>query len=208
MDTQRARLGSMAALVAGPMWMAYYATDLITGAMGDRLIEKDPLSSPLTVTSMLLFNLAIVGFNAANLGLFGKLNGRSRGWGIGGLTFAGLAVTFVVASFVAVTTGVIRDGIFSGFGVMSTCIATTLMGIAVSRARALPGAARFLPPLVGAATFPFIVTITIIFGSFLPDYAISEFPFAFSGLGWVAIGLAMRAGVARESAQRIPQPAA
>ena len=85
---------------------------------------------------------------------------------------------------------------------MATGIATTLMGIAILRAKALPGKARFLPLAIGALTFPFIVTITIILGSFLPDYTISEFPFAASGLGWIAIGLAMRAGAQRQESPR------
>jgi hypothetical protein len=202
MNQQYGRFGSLAALIGGSMWMVYYCTDLISGAMGNRIIEHDPLSSPLTITSMLLFNLAIIAFNLANVGLFQRLNGRSRGWGIAGLSFAGLAVAMITASFIATATGLIRGGIFSGIGVMATCIATTLLGIGVLRARALPGKARFLPLALGALTFPFIVTITIILGAFLPDYAISEFPFAASGLGWIAIGVAMRVGAVRMEARR------
>lgn len=208
MDSQQARFGSLAALVAGPMWIVYYGIDLISGALGNRVIEKPPFDSPLSVLVLLLFNGAIVGFNAANLGLFRRLGGRSRGWGIAGLVFAALAVTAVALAFVAAVTGFIRSGIFSGFGVMLTCIATTLMGIAVARAHALPGAARFIPLLVGLATFPFIVTITVILGAVLPDYAIAEFPFAASGLGWILIGLALRFGATRQAAPRVELAAA
>ncbi len=92
MNQQAGRFGSLAALIGGPMWITYYGIDLITGATGNCIIEQSPFSSPLTIASMLLFNLAIVTFNGANLGLFRKLNGRSRGWGRAGLIFAGIAV--------------------------------------------------------------------------------------------------------------------
>ena len=203
MNQQVGRFGSLAAFIGGAMWITYYGIDLVSGALGQRVIEfsiKDAPNVPLVALVFLLFNGAILGFNGANLALFRRLGGRSYGWGIAGLVFSALAAIMVVLATVASVTGFTRAGVFSGIGVLTTCIATTLLGVATLRARALPGKARFLPLAIGALTFPFIVTITIILGAFLPDYAISEFPFAASGLGWIAIGLVMRAGARRQEA--------
>ena len=80
MESQQARFGGAAALAGGAMWITYYGIDLISGAMGNRIIEKPPFESPITTLVLLLFNGAIIGFNAANLGLFRALGGRSRGF--------------------------------------------------------------------------------------------------------------------------------
>ena len=120
--------------------------------------------------------------------------------GIVGLVFAALAASFAALPFIAAATGFFRAGTLSAFGVMTTCLATTLMGIAVAMARALPGKARFLPLFFGAPIFPTVTIAAVVLGAIMPAYADSEIPFGFSGLGWILIGLVMRSGATREEA--------
>lgn len=207
METTKGRLGGMAALVGGVSWIIYYFSDLISGVLGQRLIEKAQTETPFTGLSFALFLAGIVLFNIADFGLYSRLGRHSRGWGIAGLVFSAVAVTLVITAVIVLASSAsIPPGMFAGFGVMTTCVATTLMGIAVFRARALPGSARALPLVVGIITFPLIVGFGS-FEAFLPAYVISEMPFALSGLGWIAISMAMRAQTVGVATQRTFQPA-
>lgn len=207
METTKGRLGGLAALIGGVSWIAYYFSDLISGILGQHLIEQAQTETPFTALSFALFLGGIVLFNVADFGLYSRLGGRSRGWGIAGLVFSAVAVALAIAAVIVLASGAsIPPGMFAGFGVMTTCVATTLMGIAVFRARILPGSARALPLLVGVLTFPLIVGFGF-FEAFLPAYVISEMPFALSGLGWLAISMAMRAQTVGAAAQRTFQPA-
>ncbi|MDQ3547965.1 MAG: hypothetical protein M3439_04015 [Chloroflexota bacterium] len=191
-----ARIGGQAAILGGILWALYYVVFVSASiASGEGFYEQTTNLSAWQIVSGMCFMGGIVGFDIAILSLRARLDGRSRKFGIASAIFVGIALIVVSIGF-ALTFGITGEtragGLFAGIGVVLTCIAATLIGIAVRRNDLLPGKSRNWVLIVGAATFPAIIAFTPL-GMVVPDYITAEIPFALSGLAWIAIGSVMRA---------------
>lgn len=175
------RCAAAAAVIAGTAWIIKAALTLATG--------NEPPAA---------FAIGLALFPFALLGLWSLVRAvPERSAQIGGLLAAAAAISVVLATLVRAIGGAAvepsEDEItaltpfiaLAGFG---TFAALFVLGIAVRRARALPGRYASLPWAMGLATIPLLIL-----GGALEtvNERLLELPIALLGLGWVILGVAL-----------------
>ncbi len=210
MSSNLRRWGGPALILGGLLWGLTYLTELIIGmTAGEAAYNRaDPSASVLEWFWPAFFMGALFFLGVGLLGVWTRLEGRSRILGSIGALLACVAVIAATINLVLLTgvTGkpTALDGL--GFaGVVGVVFGSTFLGFATLRARVLPRWTRFVLAFIVFAFVPAIIA-TIPLAEVLPDYVIADLPFPVVGAVLAAVGYAMLP--ARTSAVGRPAPVA
>lgn len=187
--------GGPAMMLGGLLWILTYAVEIVIGVTlgGEAYRQADASASLLVWLWPALFMGAIFFLGVGLLGVWGRLEGRSRWLGVPGGLLASVAI-FAASFNLALLTGIFGratalDGL--GFlGVVGVMLGSVFLGVAALRAGVLPRWARVMLTLTPLAFAPAII-ITIPLESIAPEYVISDLPFPFVGAVLAAVGYAM-----------------
>lgn len=198
MSSNLMRWGGPALILGGLLWGLTYLTELVIGVTAGEAVynRADPSASVLEWFWPAFFMGAIFFFGVGLLGVWIRLEGRSRILGTLGALLACVAIVAALINLVLLTgvTGepTASDGL--GFaGVLGVLIGATLMGIATIRAKVLPRWARFVLTFLIFAFVPAIL-VTIPLEHVVPDYVIADLPFPIVGAVLATVGYAMLEG--------------
>jgi hypothetical protein len=202
------RWGGPALIIGGLLWGLTYLTEIIIGVTrGEDVYNRaDPSASVLEWFWPAFFMGAVLFLGIGLLGVWARLEGRSRMLGFAGALLACTAIAAASINLVLLTgvTGepTAADGL--GFvGVMGVLIGATFLGIASIRAKVLPRWSRFVLTFLFFAFVPAII-VTIPLEGVVPDYVIADLPFPVVGAVLALVGYAMLEG--RASEIRRPAP--
>jgi hypothetical protein len=168
------RLGGLAAIVGGLLWMIKGGAILLSGDQPRYVFEVAPL----------FFAGGLFGLHAGLAGR-GGLPGRLGGY----LAYVAMALSVVsVVSMIqngdAPTSEAEFDAVvFANF--LATLSSLVLLGIAVRRDALLPRPWNMLPLALGALTFPLIAIASAVEGL---NERLLEVPVVIVGAAWVALG--------------------
>ncbi len=210
MSSNLIRWSGPALILGGLLWGLSYLTEIAIGmTAGEAAYNRaDPGASILEWFWPAFFMGAIFFLGVGLLGVWARLEGRSRILGAIGALLACVAVVAASINLVLLTGVTGKPTVFDGLGfagVIGVVFGSTVLGIATIRARVLPRWARFVLAFIFFAFVPAIIA-TIPLEGVLPDYAIANLPFVFVGAVLVLVGYAMLPG--RTSAVGRPAPVA
>ncbi len=198
MSSTLMRWGGPALILGGLLWGLTYLTELVIGVTaGEAVYDRaDPSASVLEWFWPAFFMGALFFLGVGLLGVWARLEGRSRILGSIGALLACVAVIAATINLVllAGVTGkpTALDGL--GFaGVVGVVFGSTFLGFATLRARVLPRWTRFVLAFIVFAFVPAIIA-TIPLEGVLPDYVIADLPFVFVGAALAVVGRAMLPG--------------
>ena len=211
MKSNLIRWGGPALMLGGMLWVLTYVVEILIGvALGEAVYNRaDPGASLLEWLWPVFFMGAIFSLGVGLLGVWARLEGRSKVLGMPGALLACVAIIAVSINLVTLA-GVSGEPAASddlGFlGVIGTLGGSILLGVATLRAKVLPRWARFTLTLLPLAFIPAIIA-TIPLESVLPEYAIADLPFPVVGLVLATVGYAMLTSRTSESGQPARTPA-
>jgi len=205
------RWGGPALILGGLLWGLTYLTEIIIGVtQGEDVYNRaDPSASVLEWFWPAFFMGAVLFLGIGLLGVWARLEGRSRMFGFAGAFLASVAIVAASINLVllAGVTGepTAADGL--GFaGVLGVLIGATLLGSATIRAKVLPRWSRFVLTFLFFAFVPAIM-VTIPLEGVVPDYVIADLPFPVVGAVLASVGYAMLEGRTSNIHRPAPWPA-
>ena len=174
-------LGSLCALVGGLCWVVKGSWILVTGWQPRVIYEVAPLFFPVAAGALFVLpgvrsRLAIVGLVVAAIAEVAAV-----------LSVLGLYLGPPDWQPTASTVSVLTPWIT--LAALGTFASLVLLGVPVRRARALPGWSRNLPLLIGAGAIPVLAIGGLL--ELVRDHLI-EVSTVVTGLGWVALAVALR----------------
>ena len=211
MSSNLIRWGGPAMMLGGLLWILTYVVEIIIGVSlgAETYSQADPSASLLEWLWPAFFMGAIFFLGIGLLGVWARLEGRSKKLGIAGALLASVAVVAASINLVLLA-GVFGeatalDGL--GFlGVIGVIFGSILLGITTLRAKVLPRWARVVLTLTPFAFIPAIIA-TIPLESVAPEYVIADLPFPVVGAVLATVGYAMLRNRINEAGRPAQSPA-
>jgi hypothetical protein len=182
-------------VLGGLLWVFMYGTEILLGLKTGETYG-DPSESVLAWLGGASFSGAIFCAGIGFVGLYARLQGRSRKLGIAGLLLESVAIIAAAVNLslllLSGVTGAVTEFEPLGLlGVVGTFVGgCLLLGIAALRADVLPRWAGVLLLTVGVL-FWLLIVATIPLEAVLPSYVIEDLPFPIAGAALVLVGRAL-----------------
>ena len=188
---QLKRLAGPALTLGGVLWIILYIVIVIIGLETGKLAPSlDVHSSALVRIGIWLLPLSLLPLGVGLLGVFARLEGRSKGLGITGVVFTSIGIVLGLGALIVVS-GIFGFNEFlnskiGGFGAFATVIGTGFLGWATLRARVLPRCMAWTMLIIGIVTIPILFATPLPIG---PDWATDFVAFLLSGIAYVVVGV-------------------
>jgi hypothetical protein len=183
-------LAALAATLGGILWIGYYAVWIVNGLLTSQAptVGRNPLY--IAVCALFVGALCAISLALGTLAL--TLRPRHKILGSVALGVAAIAFGGPLFGFFARVLSGETIGLPGGIGVLATCLAASLLGVAALRSGRLVRREGGLLLALGVATFPLVVLLGIIANLWLPTWETDELPFAVAGAGWLVLGRWLR----------------
>jgi hypothetical protein len=175
-------------IMGGLLMVGMYVMEIVFGLQHGRMPSPEDLpTSWFVVAQGACFALSLI-LIGGGLGLLGRaLRSRAPILATISLLFAALALVVMVVNLALVLGRSAPIGELGGLGVVSSLVASTLLGIAGLRTRAVSRPISLTLLTVGLITFPSIL-LTIPLEAVLPSYVVGDLPFPVWGMVFAVLG--------------------
>jgi len=200
---QLKRMAGPALTLGGLLWITIHVIIIIVGLMTGKLAGNIPAAhQPLLAhIYFLILPLSYLLLGVGLLGVFARLEGRSRRIGITGMLFASIGLVMEVMYVIALIFLTISPASLNGLlgmlvsvanalNGLFTLLGTGLLGWAALRASVLPRWAAWILIIIAIVTAPILFATPLPIG---PDWATDTLAFFFSGIGYTVVGTTLLA---------------
>jgi hypothetical protein len=189
------RIAGPALASGGLLWIADFIAIIIIGLTTGKLVDTIPTGQePLIMRIAIWFlPLSMLFLGTGLIGVFARLEGRSKGWGIPGIVFIALPLVMSLINIVGLsglTASITFSGDLNGLSVIAMSVGIILLGVAVLRSHALPRWIAWVMIVIGIVTFPILIATPLPVG---PDWATDHLSFLLSGIAYIVVGTGLGA---------------